>query len=87
MATRHGIVVRTWQDEGHWYAAAEAVPEPLARMAVAGGELPDTAEALAERRAGSWPLESAIADTEGAAVLEAVRRLLGRGLDPQRVPR
>jgi hypothetical protein len=78
---RHGIVVRTWRDEGRWYAVAEAIPEPLARAAVAGGDLPDTAKARA-RSVVAWPLESATAATESEAVLEAVRRLLARGLEP-----
>ncbi len=79
--TKHGIVVRTWRAEGRWVAAAEALPEPLARAAVARGDLPDTAaaRAVAER----WPMESASSTTEAQAVLEAVRRLLERGLDPE----
>jgi len=84
--TPHGLVVRTWQDEGHWYAVAEAVPEGVARAAVAGGELPGTAQARAEQGAGRWPLESASGATEPAAVLEAVRRLLARGLEPKARP-
>ena len=80
----HGLVVRTWREpDGRWVATAEAVPAALARATVAGGELPDTRAARAARQARSWPVESSLANTEGAAVNEAVRRLLARGLEPR----
>ena len=80
----HGLVVRTWREpDGRWIATAEAVPVALARAPVAGGELPDTKAARAARQARPWPVESTLADTEDAAVCEAVRRLLARGLEPR----
>lgn len=84
MSDRHGIVVRTWREpDGRWFASAEAVPEGIARAAVAGGELPDTASARAARAGRGWAVEAGGGDTEPAAVLEAVRRVLARGLDPK----
>lgn len=78
-ASRHGMVVRSWcEPDGRWVAAAEAVPEGVARAAVARGDLPDTNAARAAQAGDSWPVETAIADDEATAVLEAVRRLLAR---------
>lgn len=75
----HGLVVRTsLEPDGQWLAVAETVPVGVARAAVAGGDLPETEAARAEQRKGPWPVETALAGTELAAVLEAVRRLLSR---------
>lgn len=83
-----GIVVRTFTGEpgARWFAVAEAVPEGIARAAIAGGELPDTAAALEARRRAAWPVETVMADSEAEAVLGAVRRLLARGLRPEEGP-
>jgi predicted ATPase len=78
---RHGLAVRTWRDPGgRWYAVADAIPEGVARAAVAGGDLEGSAAAKAERATGSWAAETASGATEAEAVLEAVRLLLARGL-------
>ncbi len=75
----HALVVRTsLEADGQWLATAETIPVGIARLAVAGGDLPDTEAARAEQRKGPWPVESALAGTEPAAVLEAVRRLFSR---------
>jgi hypothetical protein len=80
---QHGIVVRTWREpDGRWFATAEAIDAGLARATVAGGELPGTPDARARQATKTWPAESAMADSEASAVLEAVRRLLDRGLGP-----
>lgn len=87
MSYRHGLVVRTWREpDGRWFASAEAVPEGVARAAVAGGELPDTAAARAAQAGQGWAVEPAVGDTEAEPVLEAVRRVLARGLEPTAVP-
>lgn len=77
-----GIVIRTFKGEpgARWFAVAEAVPEGIARAAVAGGELPDRAAAVEARRLAVWAVETVVADSESEAVLGAVRRLLARGL-------
>lgn len=87
MSDRHGIVVRTWREPGgRWFASAEAVPEGVARAAVAGGELPGTAAGRAAHADRRWAVESAAGDAEDEAVLEVVRRVLARGLEPTAVP-
>jgi hypothetical protein len=81
----HGIVIRAWRErEGHWLATAEAVPEGIARAAVAGGDLPGTAAARAAQCGRPWPVETALGSTEADATTEALRRLLARGLEPTR---
>ena len=71
------IIVRTWREaDGGWFASAEAAPPSLSRYPPG-----DTVVHFLDGR--RWPLEvSAITETQAAAVLEAVKRLLARGLGP-----
>lgn len=78
---KSSFVVRTsLEDDGRWFALADAIPVELGAATAAGGDLPSTEAARRNQVQRMWAREVASGLTEAEAVTNVVAKLLTLGL-------